>query len=56
MCGSPKAVRFCPATDCDIWPWRFGLRPATAARRYGADLMDPTWMPDANMPLEACYG
>ena len=51
-CGSFKAVRFCSATDCPLWPYRLGLRPETARKRYGADVMDPEKMADASTPLE----
>ena len=51
-CESAKAVRWCPATDCPLWPCRFGLRPATARRRYGDRLMDPDQMPDHTISLE----
>lgn len=55
--GSRKGVRFCPSdgvnsTRCPLWPFRFGLRPRTARKRYGAELLDPQAMPDANTSLE----
>lgn len=52
-CGSVKAARWCPATECPLWPFRLGVRPATARKRYGADLMDPDRMPDSTVPLES---
>jgi hypothetical protein len=43
-CGnSPKEVRFCPLTDCPLWPFRFGSKPKAATRRLGKkgeDLLD----------------
>ena len=51
-CGSVKAVRWCSATDCDLWPYRFGMRPETARKRYGADVMDAAKMPDHTVALE----
>ena len=30
--GSVKEVRMCPVKDCTLWPYRFGKRPATAAK------------------------
>jgi len=51
-CGSYKNVRWCPATDCPLWPYRFGMRPETAAKQYGDDLMDTDRMPDSMVPLE----
>lgn len=29
-CGSRKEVRLCAATECAIWPYRFGKRPQVA--------------------------
>ncbi len=43
--GRPKEVRYCPLTDCPIWPFRFGRKPDAAARRFGKtgrDLLDET--------------
>ncbi|MFO8013676.1 MAG: hypothetical protein R6X20_10275 [Phycisphaerae bacterium] len=34
-CGSRKAVRWCPKTGRVLWPYRLGLRPETARKRYG---------------------
>jgi len=51
--GSFKAVRWCPATDCPLWSLRFGCRPATARKRYGAEVTDPDRMPDHLVPLES---
>ena len=51
-CGSCKCVRWCPATDCPLWPYRLGLRPETARKRYGPDVMDPDRMPEHTVPLE----
>jgi hypothetical protein len=55
--GSRKHVRYCPSDGlhsprCPLWLFRFGLRPETAARRYGADLLDPARMPDASVNLD----
>ena len=51
-CESRKGVRWCPLTNCPLWPYRFGLRPETALKRYGAEVMTPDRMPDASTPLE----
>ena len=56
-CGSTKTVKFCTcdgvhSTRCDLWPFRFGKRPATAARKYGKQLLDPALMPSADVSLE----
>jgi hypothetical protein len=32
-CGQVKEVDLCPAASCDLWPWRFGCGPASAAKR-----------------------
>ena len=55
-CGSVKAVKYCTcdgttSTKCDIWPFRFGKRVATAIAKYGPELLDPKAMPEANKPL-----
>jgi len=55
--GSPKYVTWCPcdgvhSTSCDLWPFRFGLRPETAKRRYGAQLLTPELMPPADVNLD----
>ena len=38
--GQPKEVRFCPATDCPLYPFRFGKSPRSrtlsAAQRQAA--------------------
>ena len=28
-CGSPKEVELCPASECPLFPYRFGKRPST---------------------------
>ena len=58
-CGSVKYVRFCPCdgqhgSECPLWLYRFGMRPATAARKCGERFLDPAQMPDADVPLEEC--
>ena len=55
-CGTAKAVKFCTAdgvhsTRCPLWPLRFGVRPATAAKRYGDAFLTPGRLPDARTPL-----
>ena len=57
--GSHKAVKFCAcdgvnSTECPLWPFRFGVRPATARKRFGAKLLSPKAMPDANLELSQC--
>jgi hypothetical protein len=51
--GSSKAVRWCPITDCPLWPYRFGCRPKSARQRHGDQLVTPELMPSTNTPLEA---
>ena len=53
-CGSSKAVMFCTDEDCPLWPYRFGLRPATAARKYGKEFLKPGALPPHDVPLENC--
>ncbi len=48
-CGSYRAVGFCPATKCALWPFRFGMMPKTAARKVGKDLLTPATMQDAHV-------
>ena len=31
--GSANEVKLCPIHDCALWPYRFGKRPGTAARK-----------------------
>jgi len=31
--GGSQAVAECPSSPCALWPFRFGIRPATAERR-----------------------
>jgi len=55
--GNRKYIKFCPADGlharrCPLWAFRFGLRPETARKRYGADFLDPKAMPDANVNLD----
>jgi len=28
--GNAKEVRHCQCPDCELWPYRFGIRPGTA--------------------------
>ncbi|NLE95522.1 MAG: hypothetical protein GX600_07565 [Dehalococcoidia bacterium] len=30
-CGSKHEVELCPAVECALWSYRFGVRPETAA-------------------------
>ena len=32
-CDSHKEVELCPIKDCTLWPFRFGVRPATARKQ-----------------------
>ena len=55
--GSWKYVKFCPSDGvhslrCPLWPFRFGIRPETARKRYGPDFLDPAAMPDASTNLD----
>ena len=52
-----KVVKYCPcdgvnSTKCDLWPFRFGTKPASAADRSGAQFLDPKQMPPVNTPLD----
>ena len=55
--GRFKAVRYCScdgvnSTKCPLWPYRFGMRPETASKKFGADLLNPKAMPGPDVPLE----
>ena len=56
-CGSAKAAKWCTcdgvnSTRCHLWPFRFGKRPKTAAKKYGDRLLDPRQMPSASISLD----
>lgn len=36
--GSANEVRLCPCKECALWPYRYGRRPATVARKEAARL------------------
>jgi len=46
-----KNVKWCPATGCDLWEFRFGCRPTRAKRLY-PDLMDRDKIPHSSVLLE----
>jgi len=58
-CGdNVKLVAYCAcdglnSTRCALWPYRFGKRPAAAARKFGAAMLDPRQMPDPNEHLDS---
>ena len=57
--GSAQVVKFCTCdgvncTRCDLWPYRFGKRPQTAAKIYGERFLDPNQMPSAEFSQEEC--
>lgn len=52
-----KMVMWCPcdgvhSTWCPSWPYRFGMRPETARKKYGRRLLTPELMPDANIHID----
>jgi len=56
-CGSSKAVKYCTCdgingTRCFLWPFRFGKRPKTLARKGLGWLLDPRQMPSADISLD----
>ena len=51
-CGSAKAVKWCPVTHCDLWEFRFGLRPETALKRFGVECLSRTQTPEPEIPIE----
>jgi len=55
--GRPSVVKYCTcdgvnSTRCHLWPFRFGKRPATAAKKHGERFLDPRQMPSAEIPQE----
>jgi len=57
--GSFKAVKYCTcdgitSTRCELWPYRFGMKPATAKKRYGARFVTPGALADAEVEIEDC--
>ena len=40
------------STACPLWPFRFGMGPATATKRFGVEFLTPKLMPDANSAIE----
>jgi hypothetical protein len=52
--GSPKEVRYCPLTDCPLWPVRFGHKPKVAIRRLGKSGKD--LLNASNFSKEAKFG
>lgn len=52
-----KYIAFCPcdglnSTRCHLWPYRFGKRPASAAKRYHPAYITPELMPSSNICLD----
>ncbi len=39
-------------TECPLWPFRTGLRPATAAAKFGSHVVDPAAMPTNEVCLD----
>ena len=55
--GTAKAVTWCSCDGlhsgwCDLWPYRFGRRPATIRQRVNPALVTPEMMPPANANLD----
>jgi len=55
--GTHKGVRYCPgdgvhSTRCELWPFRFGIRPTTAAKKHGQQFVTPRDMPEADISVE----
>ncbi len=49
---SSKAVLWCPATECRLWKFRLGLKPATVRAKYGPGLVTPSLMPRPTVNLD----
>lgn len=55
--GSRKAVAYCHcdgahATRCHLWPYRFGMRETTAAKKYGEHAVTPGALPGPDVEIE----
>ena len=56
-CENFKYIKYCPcdgfnSTRCELWPYRFGLSPTTAALKYGKMFLTPEEMPNPNVCLD----
>ena len=52
-----KTIAYCPcdglhSTWCPLWVFRFGIRPETAAEKYGKHVVTPGLMPGANVNID----
>jgi len=57
--GDVKYIKFCTLDGvhgdaCQLWPFRFGMTPAAAARKHGERFVTPEQMPGGDVPLEDC--
>ena len=57
--GLTKAVMYCPSdgvnsTRCELWAYRFGMRPTSAAKKYGKQFVTPKDMPEPEICLDDC--
>lgn len=50
-CGSTKAIKYCTCYSCRLWPYRFGLMPRTAQKKY-KKFMNPDKMPSSDIDIE----
>ena len=58
-CNSAKSVKFCTcdginSSRCDLWPYRFGMRPATAKRKLGRKFLQAGELEPPDVPIEEC--
>jgi hypothetical protein len=59
--GSRPAVIWCTChgedgAQCQFWPFRFGVQPATFRAKYGDRLLTPSLMPPSSVELENLPG
>ncbi len=47
-----KAVLWCPVSDCNLWRFRLGVKPATLRAKHGPALVTPRLMPPATVDLD----
>jgi hypothetical protein len=55
--GTTKTVKYCTcdginSLKCPLWTYRFGIRPASAATKYGKQFVTPGELPDSNTNIE----
>jgi|GEM_PF-1825647 len=50
--GQYSEVSRCPVTDCPLWAWRFGHRPATVEKHELRRISGAPSVPDVSAPTQ----